>query len=126
MITEAIKLPDEPILILHFALPSNPAAEAQQMKQHISKTIPSMDGTLYVISDLRAISLSFTDVVVGMAEFTQLVNTFPEGMQFIPVLVGSSDMVQMLSMSARQEQYGHQELPIFSTVDDALTYIRSS
>jgi hypothetical protein len=126
MITEAVKLPNEPILILHFTLPSDPPAEAQQMKHHISKTIPSMDGTLYVVSDLRDIAISFTDVVVGMAEFTQVIHTFQDTIHLIPVLVGTSDMVQMLSASAKQEQYGNQRLPVFETQDDALAYIRSN
>jgi hypothetical protein len=125
MIAEAIKVPDEPILILRFALPSEPLAEAQQLRDYIIQTAPTVEGMLYTISDLSETELTFSDIAVGLNEITKNVIHASQVPEFIPILVGTSAQVKLLSEFAKQEQYGRQELHVYSTLDDALTYVRS-
>jgi hypothetical protein len=119
------KLPDEPILHLQLVPPSEPLVEAELMERYINETAPLVDGMLYVISDFSHTELSFSDVVVGMAEFSRNTILAPDAVPFMPVLVGSSAMVTLIAHAARDDQYGHLDLPRFVTVEEALIYIRS-
>jgi hypothetical protein len=105
-----IKLPDEPILILQFTVPLNPFIDVTQMERAIVQTASQIDGRLFVVADCSRMEVSFSEVVIGMAEYLR--RTSPETYPFISVLVES------------QDRYGCWNLPLFDTLDDALIYLR--
>jgi hypothetical protein len=125
MSVQGIKLPDEPILILQLTAPADPLTDTQKMQQYIAQAMPQVEGMLYIISDFSQADLSFSDVVVGMAEFSREIVLAPNAMPFIPVLVGSSRMVTLMAEAAHQDQYGHLNLPVYATLNEALDNIRS-
>ncbi len=120
MSIERITLQNEPILLLRFVPPADLTADAPLLREDIVQAAQSAGGFLYLISDLSLLNLLFPDVVVGMFEMTKVI----EDIDLYPVLVGTSDMVRLISQAAKQEQYGSLHLPLFETVDEALDHIR--
>ncbi|HEX3053720.1 MAG TPA: hypothetical protein VHP83_23885 [Aggregatilineaceae bacterium] len=106
----ACQITQEPILFFQFVPPSDLSVELEQMEQFIVRTAPLIDGDLYVIADCTDMEFSFNDVVV--AEFEQ--NRSAYAIPFTAVLVSS------VAQSTSQK---HGVLPLFTTLDEALSYV---
>lgn len=122
---ECEQLPGEPIVIFYFLPPSEPLLEAPQMQRCLRQAQRSKGGTVYFISDFSQSDLSFGDLTLGMAEVSQKVILDPDAPPYRPVLVGTSEIVHLMSKAAAQKQYGAQNVPCFSTLDEAVAYLRS-
>lgn len=119
------QLPGEPVLIFRFVSPSQPLLEAQQMHQYLSEARPSPAGVLYFISDFSQANISFSDVMIGMGEFSHKMVMDPAARPLKTAMVGTSEMIRLMADAAGQQQYGAQRVPCFSTLDEALAHIRS-
>ncbi len=127
MSTTVEKLPGEPIAIIVHHPPYIPNDAILYAEQELAKILASMEGPLYVITDFRAIDVTFSDLVMSLAD---AVARSDEGSvkseRTRLVLVGSSQLVAMGASAFAQEQYGGFYVPFFASVEEALEYCRSN
>lgn len=119
------QFPGEPIVVFRFVSPSQPAADAELMRQSLLAAQPSAAGMLYFITDFTEAELSFSELMVGMAEFTHHIARDLKNKPFKAATVGTSEMIRLMAEAGRQEQYGSLEVPFYPTLSEALDYIRS-
>ncbi len=79
---------------------------------------------LYTISDARHIHATFSDVVVSMAMASRKEGWKLGAPNTETVLVGTSEMVRLVTESAKQAQYGSMQAHLFEDVESALAFVR--
>lgn len=93
------------------------------LQAEIAKSSPQHDH-FYVISDLREVNLTFSEIVEGMAQSNDGSTGYRAGDSGVEVIVLTDfETNKMLVEFYKQEQYGSMEMPLFSTLDDAKSYI---
>ena len=92
-------LPGENILIATLVPPVDITADA--------------DGTIHLIADVSQDTLSFHEVIMGLATS-------------IDCMVGAGEMIQLAAASFEQEHYGARgRLPVFTGLDEALATVHN-
>lgn len=117
------KLPDEPIIILHYE--GHVDAETVKSAFLQSAEIASeIDGPVYRISDVRNGEGSFVDLMQVIAEIRKGIPGSSADPRIRGVFVGSHHMARLYAGFLRQQQFGGTQLPFFHTLEDAFEYIR--
>jgi len=118
------RLPDEPILILtagaEFSIKNDVLASAEEATGLMAE-IP--EGPIYYVLDTHGLRINFSDLVSGLWQATRATNLLKEPRLQL-VAVGSGTLIEMGIKSLSQAQYGGLSVPLFETIDEALTYIR--
>lgn len=118
------RLPDEPILIITYETPFDFHIEPGQILEAMADIIIDSDQAVFAIHDTSNLSLSFSDVVTGMAGAFKNVR----GQELSPrariLVVGGGTLLNLAVRSARQIQYGGLDVELFDSLDDALDYAR--
>jgi hypothetical protein len=118
------KLPNEPIIHALFTgkVRSDDVAEVFRFSSELAQDMP--DPHIYRISEARDTDISFVDIMFILREMAQKQAGGSADPRFVPVLVGTSEDIQMIAQGSTQEQYGKLSLPLFPTYDEALTWVR--
>ncbi len=126
MPTTCQRFPGEPIVLITMIPPINPTEDAPQASIEALKLKRETGGHVYRILDFSQIKLTFTDLVLGMAE-----DAHHEGGMTDPdvttAFVGSGELVQLgVKSLTEQKQYGAvNPTRLFTSVDAALADVRA-
>lgn len=126
MAISATRLPDEPIIIVKYIDPPDPPDEqAAETSHQMSALMKDIEGPVYRINDILDYDLQFSDMVLGMAAEMRggLPGTVSDS-RVHTVTVGSSELVRIGTEAAKQSQYGEIDIKLFTSIDDALSYVR--
>lgn len=82
-------------------------------------------GRVYRVTEIRDITTSFYDVMLVLRQMSDGRPGSTTDPRFFGVMVGDDEVVRLIAASSQQEQYGRMNVPLFSSVDDALAFIRA-
>jgi len=123
MTTKIERLPNEPIVVVTWIEPVDLHKETPDKFAQIDALIGSNENA-YVIDDLSQAKLDFSTLVSGMAAQREKAPGSPSDPRISTALVGSGFFMELISKGAKQFQYGSLDIPLFSSLDDALVYVR--
>ena len=123
MTTKIERLPNEPIVVVTWLEPVDVSKETPGKFVQVNALIDS-DEKVYVIDDLSQTKIDFSTLVSGMAAQRVKAPGSPSDPRVTTALVGSGFFVDLISKGAKQFQYGSLDIPVFSSLDDALANIR--
>jgi hypothetical protein len=127
MSTETTLLPGEPIILHKLDATFSLAKDMIPDSERVTKLLDSSQQPLYLIVDLTDVKLNFSDLVASMATATKggkAVLRHPNIKQIIAVT--TSDLLALGAKALKQAQYGQLEAQVFSSLDEALTYVRQA
>jgi hypothetical protein len=120
------KLPDEPIIILTVRDPLGTPAEHRKSHEEIVALINTIEGDVYRITDMRELNITFAQMVDRIAQEGKARAAGAMSDERIKgIVVGSHDMVRFGTQAVSQQQYGGLKVPLFETLNEALTYART-
>jgi hypothetical protein len=124
MVYQIEKLPGEPIVIDSHGEPMD-AMGHRDFAEELARRVQDIEGTVYRITDLLGMSYSFPTLVHVLGEETR---SGRPGSASDPrvktVLVAAGEVADLIAVAASQPQYGGLNLPLFTTRDEALAYVR--
>ena len=101
------KLQGEPIVVATFTEPLDAAQDTRTFNREIGILAEQMDEPIYLVADLTAVDIGFSDAVLGLAEAARGEMAFFKNPQLKHVvLVGLSGFLSTLTNWAKQAQYG--------------------
>lgn len=121
---EVTKLEGEPIFIVTISAPYDAAKDSRLANEKIAEMAKDFDGPFYRINDITDISLSFGDVITGMAEERQkLPGSASDPRCAQSVLLGGGALVNLVAAASKQDQYGVMPVRAFTDMSEALKWI---
>lgn len=117
------RIPDEPIIIATLSGDITPETVMEMFAQS-AYWADKLGGRVYRITDIRSTEISFPDLVVVLASCAHRQPGSPSDSRICGVLVGTHGWARFFVDSAQQEQYGQLNIPVFESLDEAMTYIR--
>lgn len=122
-------LPNEPIVIVTLSEPFDWEKDIQATTARVAELTRHMAGPIYRISDMKQVSLDFSEVVTALASATRVVEGGLNDPRFRVVFISHEallDLAEFGARSASQKQYGVTEpVQVFTNLDEALLHIRS-
>jgi hypothetical protein len=117
------RIPGEPILVA--TLSGDVTADhVRSMFERSAKLAEQIEGRVYRITDLSAIKTKFSDLVEALAQASKGQPGSSSDPRFCAVIVGDNQWSRMYSEGLKQEQYGKYNIPLVSSLEDAMDYIR--
>lgn len=118
------KLPDENIAILTYTMPFTPQ-DVQHGVEEISGVLETVEGNLYSVVDVQSIHLSFSDLVMGLANAVTDKTGWKLSNERTPlIVVGAHSMIKLAVDAIKQRQYGAKNVTLFTDMNEALRYAR--
>ncbi|MCD4687626.1 MAG: hypothetical protein K8S97_16990 [Anaerolineae bacterium] len=117
-----VQLPGAPILHC-FLTGTITAGDIDAMIDTCTGLAAHLPGPVFRITETQDVATSFSDVVLILDTISR--RERGPGPQFIDVLVGHGEMIELIADSVQQTQYGRQHIPLFADLDDALAYVRA-
>lgn len=117
------RLPNEPIIVVTWQMPVDTGKETPQTFVDIDALI-GPDETVYCITDLRAVNIDFGTLVTAMAAQRVKAPGSPSDPRLRSSLVGTGMLWEIASRGAKQLQYGGLDIPLYSSLEDALANAR--
>lgn len=115
---------DKNILISTFSTPYDPMNDTMSSIQEITKRLNETDKDLHYVADMRALNISFADLVSGLAQAFSNPDSVFANPRLKTYTVGSNTLIRMGSQAvAEQSQYGKIPIKLFSSVEEALQAI---
>ena len=120
------QVPRESIIIVRILTPFNPQLDPIQIMHDIGKLINHITGTFYTIYDVRELTITFPEVVKGLA------SSFRSNIPELPVLrargkmiiVGAGQLIELAAKSAQRLQPEQEGIKLFGTVEEAQAHAR--
>jgi hypothetical protein len=116
-------LPNEPILYAVLSGQVTPD-DVCALYRESARLADEIGGTVYRISDVSSIEVSFSDLVDIMSRAAQKQPGSPADPRMVGVMFGASESAYMYSDGMRQDHYGNRKVPVVKTYDEAMAYIR--
>jgi|GEM_PF-7070693 hypothetical protein len=124
MPSSMIKLPGEPIVIVTIALPiERHLSSLYSIRAQIDRVAREAGGPLYVLFDLRNQDVSFSDILLGLDEQAGRPPGALTDPRVRPVGVGDHPLLAIAAKKTWQ-RYSI-DVPIFTTLEAALQYVRA-
>jgi hypothetical protein len=122
-------LPNEPIVIVTLSEPFDWEKDIQATTARVADLTRHLEGPIYRISDMKQVSLDFSEVVTALAAATKAQEGGFNDPRFRVVFISQEallDLAEFGARSASQAQYGVAEpVQVFTDLDEALHHIRS-
>lgn len=119
------QLPDEPIIIVTVDLPLDRHLDSfRSTNEQLNHFAATGDELLYVVFDLRGEDVTFSDVIIGVDELDSDPASWIKYPRVILIAVGQHPVLEIAIK--RVGQQFHVEMPRFTTLDEALVFIRAS
>jgi hypothetical protein len=115
---------NEPIIVVKTTNPFNPEKEVPEQNEKIGKLVQRMTPPVFLIADLSELQISFSDLVLSLAEVKRSEDGAFNNKNLITLTVGSEEMVKLSVQAAKQKQYGETNIQIFASVDEAIAHAR--
>jgi hypothetical protein len=117
------RLNNKPIITTTWSEPADIAKEMPASWKEIDSQIGPGESEIYSITDLRELSISFSSIVSGMALQRGRMAGSASDPRIRSILVGAGVLWQVVSRAVRQVQGASIELPLFSTMEEALAHV---
>jgi hypothetical protein len=122
-------VPDEPIVIVTLSEPFDWEKDIRATTARVADLTRHMDGPIYRISNMKQVSLDFSEVVTALASATRVEEGGLNDPRFRVVFISQEALIDLAEFGARsasQEQYGVAEpIKVFTDLDEALRHIRA-
>lgn len=121
------QVPGEPVIITTLCDDFDPQRHYSLLWQTLGELLDGKPGPIYRIIDLRQANLTFSALVMGLAEETR---SGHPGSASDPrmrgIIVATQELAELIARSFQQEHYGGRAapVPLFGTLDEALAYVR--
>lgn len=121
-----IQQPGKSILVVKIHNPFDPQNDPLQIMRDIGKLISHIDGPFYTVYDVRELSVTFADIVNGLASSFR--SKIPEldvlKARGKMVFVGAGQLIELAAKGAERLQPEQPGIKVFDTVDEALAFAR--
>jgi hypothetical protein len=118
------RMPGENILLLTVINPLDPVEDPRHAAELIDEMIEGTEGITCIVEDLRELKLNFSDLTIAMSEVTRKRPGSARDPRIQIAMVGSGWLVEIASSASRQAQYGGLDIPLFTSVEEAVEYCR--
>ncbi len=113
------QLDNDPIIVATIFEPVDMAVDPQKNRELCNEIARKYEGKVYRIIDFTHFELTFSQMVMGLAEDIRLSER-----NIVPLIVGNTNLVRLQAEAMKQEQYGGFEAKVFTSVDAAIAYAR--
>jgi hypothetical protein len=118
-------VPGEPIVILTFEWPFEPRPALLESARLTQEALETVGGdVIYRIDDIRKLDFNFSNLVQAMGTAREAIPGSLGDERVHTILVGSGKLVEMITASMKQAQYGGINIAAFSTVEEAVEHAR--
>lgn len=117
------RLPHEPIIVVTWVDPVDVQKETPSKFAQVDALV-GPDEKVYVVDDLSKVKIDFSTLVEGMAAQRAKSPGSPSDPRIKTTLVGSGFFLELISKGAKQFKHGSLDIPAFTSVDEALAYVR--
>ena len=118
------RLPGESIIVTTWAEPANLTEEMPESWKKIDALIGPDEDKVYCITDLRGLSVDFSTMIKGMTLQRGRQPGSSSDLRIRSILVGTGMLWEIVSKGVKQIRGGNAELPLFSTMEEALAHAR--
>ncbi|MBZ0310044.1 MAG: hypothetical protein K8I82_28545 [Anaerolineae bacterium] len=120
----AQKLTDENIIVVSYESPYR-VEDTIESVETIHQIVEEATDVIYLIVDLTRLNMGFSDMVQGLAASTSGKQGWSlKDPRTRLVVVGANKLIEFGVKAVNQTQYGGVNIPLFDTLDEALTYVR--
>jgi hypothetical protein len=92
--------------------------------QRSAALIQQMGGMIHRVTDARLATSSFADILRLVREASKGLPGSATDPNVKTVFVGNHEMLRLVADMLRQPQFGHIQIPMFPTLEDALVAVR--
>jgi hypothetical protein len=120
------KLPDEPIVFVTMSNPFDVKQDVPQFAHQLQAIFDAEPGPLWDVTDVRGLSVDFSDMVRGMSMVTRgelAVLRHPKVRRF--AIVASNNLILIAAKALGQQQYGAIPVTICESLDEAFAVVRA-
>ena len=119
-----------PAVLDEVSSPFDSIRGSPHMLSELDALLSGIEGTqVYVIIDLTQHTFVFSELVMGLGLLLRQDGGFDishiTDSRVTTLLVGNGTLVKLLASGLKQDQYGNRQSHLFSTCDEALTYIKN-
>lgn len=119
-------VPNEPNIYFSRATnPFDPAKDSQGALAQLSKLLETVEGKIYIISDVRQLDAGFSDIVIGMAEAAANPNSPVRNERVVIVTLATGELQKLVIEWLKQSQYGSIQQMLFDTEEAAIAHLKS-
>lgn len=121
------KLPDEPIITVTFENPINYMAELPEAFDAILMLRDTITTSprYFAIFDVSQVSPGFSEIVLTLGEAKRASKMRRHDLPLSLSIVGSGRLIEMAANAMEQVQYGAYQMPLFTSLDQALAAARA-
>ncbi len=116
---EVKQVGNEPIIVATIIPPIDTVTEPQLTGQAANEIARRFKGTVYRITDLSLVNLSYEEMVMGMAD--DIKHSEPN---MEHVFVGPGELVELATESMKLPQYGAKGAQLVKSLEEAIAYAR--
>jgi hypothetical protein len=117
------RLPDEPIILAHVSGHMS-MDDAKTIFARSAELMQAMSGHIFRITDVREMDTDFGEVLEMLREASQGGPGSTSDPNLSVVMVGGHALTKFFADAMSQKQFGGVAVPVFTEMDDALTYVR--
>jgi hypothetical protein len=121
------KLRDEPIITVTFEDPINYMAEVPEAFDAILIMRDAINGSprYFIIFDVSRVQVGIDEIVLTLGEAKQASKMRRPDLPLSLSIVGSGGLIEMAANAMEQAQYGAYQMPLFTSLDQALAAARA-
>ncbi len=118
------RLPDEPIVLAQ-VYDRMDLATVRDLYDQTALCIDGMEGPIYHISCFVDVDASIRDLALALVESSRRRQGSVRDPRLTPIMVAGHNRLRLLSDAMREKEFGGLDVPVFDTLDEALSYARS-
>ncbi|MBN1427042.1 MAG: hypothetical protein JXB07_01575 [Anaerolineae bacterium] len=118
------RLHNEPIITVVWTDPANVKQDMPESWKEVDRLIGQDESGVYCITDLRGLNMDIPSTIAGMALQRERRPGSSADPRIRSILVGSGIFLEIVTKGVRQVRGANANLPLFSTMEDALAYAR--
>jgi hypothetical protein len=119
------RVPNEPIVVGIMTNPHLPVEDTEGLSKELNQVLSEIPGTVYYIADMSKLSVSFADLTVGLAQAYRTPGSPYANPRLKTFPVGSASMIKFgVEAASKQENYGKQQIQLYSSVEEAMNVAR--
>lgn len=118
------RLGSEPIIIVVWENPLDVRRDVPNMWKEVDNLIKAGENKIYCVNDLKNVTVDLSTLISGMALQQGSKPGSASDPRIRTMLVGSGPVWKIASQAFKQVRHGDPNVQLFSTIEDALTYIR--
>ncbi|MDX2161969.1 MAG: hypothetical protein SF162_11640 [bacterium] len=126
----ALRLPGEPIILVRYE-GTVTVEDIHAATPEVDRLLHELGGTLYLIIDAAQATSNFQQMIAILRTPSALLiaepgRIVPPDLKVHMLLVNNSGMAKLYSSAINQVQFGQLKVPLFRTLEDALTAARTA